>query len=188
MCIYIITNFQEADFSSASVVVDFPGTSLISADGLLYQSTTGSYSLSNPVFQASYFAIFSKDVSLSIEGIVFILLSILLLIFQLIIANRKGYHEMMAFIMLLQVLGITRIRQYPINFNIYSVLIGFSYYELPFVPNGLASIFPDSYKEYSLDPVAFTLGNHNLLPNLGPIIQMFLFLQLCLTIYYVIKN
>jgi hypothetical protein len=35
---------------------------------------------------------------------------------------------MMAFIMLLQVMGISRIRQYPINFNIYSILKGYSYF------------------------------------------------------------
>jgi hypothetical protein len=30
--------------------------------------------------------------NLEIEGIIFILLSVLLLVFQLVIANRKGYH------------------------------------------------------------------------------------------------
>ena len=126
--IYITTDFANADFSVASVVVDFPGTTLISADGLLYQSTTGSYALSDPIFQQSYYQIFSKNVTYETEGIVFILLSVLLLIFQLVIANRKGYHEMMAFIMFLQVMGITRVKQYPIDFNVYSVLLGYSYF------------------------------------------------------------
>jgi hypothetical protein len=71
---------------------------------------------------------------------------VLLLIFQLVIANRKGYHEMLSFIMLLQVLGISRIRQYPIDFNIYSVLLGYSYYELSFVPNGFLYLFVDNYR------------------------------------------
>jgi hypothetical protein len=35
---------------------------------------------------------------------------------------------MMAFIMLLQVIGISRIKEYPIDFNVYSVLLGYSYY------------------------------------------------------------
>lgn len=107
--------------------------------------------------------------TLGAEGIVFLILSLLLLTFQLIITDRKGYHEMMSFIMLLQVMGITRIREYPINFNIYSVLLGYSYYELPFVPNLVASTFPAGYKEESLEPVAFALGNHNALDNLCPI-------------------
>ena len=126
--IYIITDYSTADFSVTTVVVDFPGTTLVSADGLLYQSTTGSFSLSDPSFQQSLYQIFGKDLTLGAEGIIFIILSILLLIFQLVIANRKGYHEMMAFIMFLQVMGISRIRQFPIDYNVYSVLLGFSYY------------------------------------------------------------
>lgn len=116
------------------------------------------------------------------------LLSVLLLIFQLVITNRKGYHEMMAFIMLLQVFGISRIRQYPINFNIYSVLLGFSHYELSFIPSVFSLMFPPGYRERSLDPVTFALGNHNALRNLGPIIQVYLFLQFALFIYYILKN
>ena len=49
-------------------------------------------------------------------------------------------------------------------------------------------IFPDNYRENSLDPVAFTLGNHNALKNLGPIMEVFLFLQICLFVYYVFKQ
>lgn len=90
--------------------------------------------------------------------------------------------------MLLQVIGITRIREYPINYNIYSVLLGYSYFELPFLPNGFAYIFPPGYIEVSQDPVEFALGNHNLLLNLGAIIQIFCFLELCLAIYYLCKK
>jgi hypothetical protein len=53
--IYIQTNFVSTDFSVASVVVDFPGTTLISSDGLLYQSTTSSYSLADASFQQSIY-------------------------------------------------------------------------------------------------------------------------------------
>lgn len=67
------------------------------------------------------------------------------MVFQLVIANRKAYHEMLSFIMLLQVIGITRIREYPIDFEIYSVLKGYSYFELPFIPNGFAQLFPVDY-------------------------------------------
>ena len=126
--VYIITNAVTTDFSVSTVVVDFPGNSLISTDGLLFQSTTGSFSLSDPIFQRSLYDYFFKNDTYGAEGMIFILLSILLLIFQLVITNRKGYHEMLSFIMLLQALGISRIRQYPINFNIYSVLLGYSYY------------------------------------------------------------
>jgi hypothetical protein len=90
--IYITTNAQTADFSVATIVVDFPANSLISSDGLLFQSTTGAYTLADPIFQQSLYKYFAKNDSYGAEGIIFILLSILLLIFQLVIANRKGYH------------------------------------------------------------------------------------------------
>lgn len=53
--IYIVTNYASADFSVAEVVIDFPATALIAADGLLYQSTTASYALSDPIFQQTLF-------------------------------------------------------------------------------------------------------------------------------------
>ena len=68
------------------------------------------------------------DTKLGALGIVFIVVSLVLLAFQLVIANRKGYHEMMAFIMFIQVVGILRIIKFPIDFNIYSVLLGYSYF------------------------------------------------------------
>ena len=61
--VYITTNYVNADFSVATVVIDFPATALVSSDGLLYQSTTGTFALSNPVFQQSLFEIFYKNVS-----------------------------------------------------------------------------------------------------------------------------
>ena len=62
--IYIVTNYASADFSVANVVVDFPASSLVSSDGLLYQSTTASFPLSNPIFQQSLFKVFSQDIRL----------------------------------------------------------------------------------------------------------------------------
>ena len=46
------------------MVVDFPGTALISRDGLLYQSTTAKYSLADPLFQQSVYEAFSRSDSL----------------------------------------------------------------------------------------------------------------------------
>lgn len=59
--VYIITNAVSTDFSVSTVVVDFPGNSLVSADGLLFQSTTGTFSLSNPIFQRSLYDYFFKN-------------------------------------------------------------------------------------------------------------------------------
>jgi hypothetical protein len=52
--------------------------------------------------------------------------------------------------MTLQVIGLIRAKEYPIDFNVFSVLYGYSYYELSFVPNGFATMFPPAYLENSL--------------------------------------
>ena len=94
----------------AAVVIDFPAGSLVSSDGLNYQSTTARFDLSSPIFMESIYEAFSKSDLLAAEGIIFILMSVILLAIQVIIANRKGYHEMLAFVMILQVIGILRTR------------------------------------------------------------------------------
>ena len=76
----------------AEVVVDFPAQSLVSADGLMFQSTTGTFELSNPIFQQSLFKTFSQDLRMGAEGVMLILMSLVFLFFQLMIANRRGYH------------------------------------------------------------------------------------------------
>jgi hypothetical protein len=76
----------------------------------------------------SFYSTFSKNPALGAEGMIFVVLSVLLLGMQLVIANRKGYHEMLSFIMVLQVLGLMRAMQYPIDFNVFSILVGYSYY------------------------------------------------------------
>lgn len=90
--IYVTTNYQEFDFSTANVVIDFPAGSLVSGDGLLYQSTTASFPLSSPIFMKSYYNAFKKDITYGAQGMIFVILSLLLLGMQLVIANRKGYH------------------------------------------------------------------------------------------------
>lgn len=52
---------------------------------------------------------------------------------------------MLAFIMVLQVIGLIRTRQYPIDFKVYSVLVGYSYFELSFIPNPFGDMFPAAY-------------------------------------------
>ena len=72
--------------------IDFPAGSLQSSDGLMYQSTTASFALSSPIFMKSYYSVFKKNVTYGAEGMIFVILSLLLLGMQLVIANRKGYH------------------------------------------------------------------------------------------------
>jgi hypothetical protein len=83
---------------------------LIAADGTVYQSTTGSFSLSDPIFMSSYYNSLTKNIGYGAEGMIFVILSVLLLIIVLVIANRKTYHEVMSFIMTIQVLGLSRVK------------------------------------------------------------------------------
>lgn len=94
----------------------------------------------------------------------------------------------MAYVMLLQVLGLTRIKVDLYDAQNYSVLHGYSYFELPFLPNAFSLLFPNSYQEDSFNSVAFAVGNHNLILNIGSIIEVFLFSEICLAIYYTIKK
>ena len=42
--------------------------------------------------------------------------------------NPRAYHEMMAYFFIVQIIGLLRTREYPIEFNIYTILKGFSYF------------------------------------------------------------
>jgi len=53
-------------------------------------------------------------------------------------------------------------------------VVGYSYFELSFIPNGFEDIFPVYYREISLQPFVFTFGNQNLITNLGSIIEFFI--------------
>jgi hypothetical protein len=58
--VFVKTNnlATEIDLSKASIQVNFKGGVLISRDGVLYQATTDSFSLSDPIFMASYYAVY----------------------------------------------------------------------------------------------------------------------------------
>jgi hypothetical protein len=43
--VYITTNYQSFDLSTANIMISFPANSLVGADGLLYQSTSATFSL-----------------------------------------------------------------------------------------------------------------------------------------------
>jgi len=53
--VYITTDFQSFDFVSSNVVIDFQGGVLRTDDGTVFQSTTGSFSLLDPIFYNSMY-------------------------------------------------------------------------------------------------------------------------------------
>lgn len=90
----------------------------------------------------------------------------------------------MAFIQLIQIIGLSRIRPFPFEFDFYNTLKGFSCFELLFIPNGLANIYPDLYTEVSIDSVVYSLGSQNFIIGFGSILEIFVPLQIILAIYY----
>ena len=60
------------------------------------------------------------------EGIIICVLMALFLIITVGIVSRRAYHEIMGFIMAIECVGLLRMRSYPINVEVFTVLQGFS--------------------------------------------------------------
>lgn len=74
----------------------------------------------------SYYSIYQLDYSYMSEGIVLCVVIALFLIVTVGIVSRRAYHEVMGFVMAIECVGLLRMRSYPINVDIYTVLHGFS--------------------------------------------------------------
>jgi len=61
--VFVKTNnlAQTIDLTKASVHVNFKGGVLVSKNGVIYQSTIDAFSLSDPIFMASYYAVYQLD-------------------------------------------------------------------------------------------------------------------------------
>lgn len=117
-------------------------------------------------------------------GITFICVSFVLYIIVLAIQEKRTYHEIMGLIMLIQCIGLTRMRGYPLDQRVYGIMLGFSQYELLFIPNVFYLNFPSGYDEYGYDAVEFAWGNHNFINHAGSCLLVYLVLQLFLLIYF----
>lgn len=76
--------------------------------------------------------------------------------------------------MLIQIIGLLRMKGYPLAAGVYEVLHGYSYTELHFIPNLFFDLFPQGYKEDSANSVAFCFGDHNFVRNIGSPLLIFL--------------
>ena len=141
-------------------------------------------SLSNSAFLNSYYQAFRPSWYLLVEGIVFIILSLILFVASLFLRNRKLTAECLALVSMVQLFGLSRVRDAPYDFDLTGVLEGFSYYEMSFVPNVFANPFYEhNYSEAAVDSAVFALGSQNLVLNFGSIFYFFLGLQLILLVY-----
>lgn len=140
--IIIVTSAGELDISSSSIGMIFLAGTVFTPSGILYNTLSSIISLQNPVFLDSYYRAFVEDNSKQIEGIVFIIFSTLLLFLSLFLHKEKLTFSMLLFVQTVQIIGLLRVKALPIVLQIYNVLVGFSYYEISFMPNIITNIIP----------------------------------------------
>lgn len=76
----ILTNYYPADISTATVSVSFRAGALVSSNGTVYNQLTTAVNLNSPAYISSYISVFSNLINLQVEGIIFVLISFLLLL------------------------------------------------------------------------------------------------------------
>lgn len=76
----ILTNYYPADISTARVSVSFRAGALVSSNGTVYNQLTSAVSLNSPSYISSYISVFSNLINLQVEGIIFVLISFLVLL------------------------------------------------------------------------------------------------------------
>ena len=65
-------------------------------------------------------------ITYKIMGITFICIVAVLYFIVLAIQEKRTYHEIMGLIYLIQCIGLTRMRGYPLDHSVYGGLLGFS--------------------------------------------------------------
>ena len=125
--IFITTeNKNDIDFSTARIQVNFPGGTMIARDGTAYSSTTDNFDLTDPEFNGSYYEAFVDNINNKIMGITYICIATVMFLIVISIPERRTHHEQMSFMLFLQCIGLSRMREYPIDHSIFGGLLGFS--------------------------------------------------------------
>lgn len=81
--------------------------------------------------------IYQLNYSYMAEGIVLCCVVFMMMLITIGIVHRRAYHEVMAFLMAVECVGLLRMRSYPLQVDVYTILQGFSQYEVNFIPNGI---------------------------------------------------
>lgn len=125
--IIVVTENQEnIDFERCFIQINFPGGSLLTENNIPYTSTTDTFELTDSEFAGSYYRAFSNTINPKVMGITYTVFALVFVIIVLSIPERKTYHEQMSFIMILQCIGFLRMRGYPIQATVYTILTGFA--------------------------------------------------------------
>ena len=122
---------------------------MISEDGIPYSTTTDYFELDDPEFVSEYEEKVINDFTPQIAGIAIIALTFIIFTIVLAISEKRTHHEIMTFIMFIQCIGLLRMRGYPIDYYVYTTLLGFSQFEFNFIPNLFFMLFPEGYYETS---------------------------------------
>ena len=76
----------------------------------------------------------------------------------------------MALVGMIQIFGLSRVRDSPFNFDYFDVVTGFSHYEMRFVPNAFSyPFYTANYSETAIDSAVFSFGMQNFVVNFGSI-------------------
>ena len=122
-------------------------------------------------------------------GIVLCVLLAIVLVFGLFLYDRKVCHELMAFVMTVQIVGLMRMRAYAYPYiDLSWTLYGFSMLEFDWIPNSLKLAFSPGYTETIYANVSLTYDNQNLFTTWGSTLQVFVALEFALLLYFIIAR
>jgi hypothetical protein len=86
---------------------------------------------------------------------------------------------MIVFVQSVQMVGLMRVRVFPIVLSVHNVLVGFSYFEMPFIPNPLTYFIPGfTPNEITTDSAKMVYGSQNLINNFASLLCLVVFLLL----------
>jgi hypothetical protein len=122
-------------------------------------------------------------------GIIVCLFAAILVLFGLYIYDKKICHEMMTFVMTVQMIGLMRMRGFGYPYVDMSwTLYGFSMIEFDWIPNSLKLAYPFGYTETLYTNVSLTYDNQSLFTTWGSTLEVFVALELALLLYYLIAK
>jgi hypothetical protein len=139
---------------------------------------------------ASYYNAYGRNLHDQIEGIVFVVLSTFLLVLSLCFRSEEAVGEAAAYVQLVQMVGLMRVRALPIVLSVYNVFVGFSYYELQYIPNPLTYFISTfTLQEAASDSATLVYGSQNIIYNFGSLLCVAAFLLLIsLLVLLVLRN
>ncbi len=92
---------------------------------------------------------------------------------------------MIVFVQSVQMVRLMRVRVFPIVLSVHNVLVGFSYFEMPFIPNPLTCFVPGfTPNEATSDSAKMVYGSQNLINNFASLLCLVVFLLLITFLFY----